>query len=350
MPTVSVIVPVYKAIKTLPRCVKSVLEQPFQDLELILVDDGSPDASGALCDSFAIADSRVHVIHKENGGVSSARNAGLEAADSQWVIFLDADDFFSPFALSLIFDAAKKSPDRLVLWQPAMDESQFAQSASTDASPLGLEQIARLQIDNYLPMPWNKLYNLSLIRKHNLQFDCSYTLGEDLLFCMDYFTAFKNEGGTGYLLLKNGLTFYDQSCPDSLTKQFRPDFYSLWQGLYSRLLALCENDFHCPAGDIALLRQVMFSTFAAGCVDILNRSTQAKRQRRKAVKSILKDSWLRSQRKAMAKARVFSSYEPAILLASPWLLQQTFRLFKTNYHWFLQIQYTGTAIRQKLFH
>lgn len=92
MPTISVIVPIYNVEPYLHRCVDSVLEQTFADFELILVDDGSPDNCGAICDEYATKDGRVRVIHKENGGLSSARNAGIEAAAGEFILFVDADD------------------------------------------------------------------------------------------------------------------------------------------------------------------------------------------------------------------------------------------------------------------
>lgn len=93
MPEISVIVPVYKAEQYLDRCVKSILEQTYQNFELILVDDGSPDNSPSLCDEWAKNDNHIYVIHKENGGASSARNAGLKIAKGRWIAFADSDDW-----------------------------------------------------------------------------------------------------------------------------------------------------------------------------------------------------------------------------------------------------------------
>ena len=103
MPEISVIVPVYKAEQYLDRCVKSILEQTYPDFELILVDDGSPDGSPILCDKWAEKDSRVHVIHKKNGGASSARNAGLAIAKGKWVFFSDSDDWIDNKALETLY-------------------------------------------------------------------------------------------------------------------------------------------------------------------------------------------------------------------------------------------------------
>ncbi len=95
-PLISVIIPVYKVEKYLKRCVDSVLAQTYENIEIILVDDGSPDNCGEMCDEYARADSRVVVIHKENGGVSAARNIGVERSHGEYVTFVDSDDYISP--------------------------------------------------------------------------------------------------------------------------------------------------------------------------------------------------------------------------------------------------------------
>ena len=112
MPTISVIVPVYKVEPYLARCVDSILAQTFQDFELILVDDGSPDNCGAICDEYARKDSRVYVIHQENGGLSAARNAGLDwmyaNSDGQWITFIDSDDWVHRDYLKAMLSAVEQ--------------------------------------------------------------------------------------------------------------------------------------------------------------------------------------------------------------------------------------------------
>jgi len=110
MARISVIVPVYKVEPYIRRCVDSILGQTFPDFELVLVDDGSPDGCGAICDEYARQDSRVHVIHQENGGLSAARNAGIDFSfansDSQWLAFVDSDDWVHKEYLSSLYAAA----------------------------------------------------------------------------------------------------------------------------------------------------------------------------------------------------------------------------------------------------
>ena len=112
MPAISVVVPVYNAGLYLSECADSILAQTFPDFELILVDDGSPDGCPAICDAYALKDWRVHVIHQVNGGLSAARNAGLDyvfsASDSQWITFIDSDDWVHPEYLEQLYHAALK--------------------------------------------------------------------------------------------------------------------------------------------------------------------------------------------------------------------------------------------------
>ncbi len=108
-PQISVIVPVYNVEKYLHRCVDSILAQTFENIEVLLVDDGSPDNCGAICDEYAQKDSRVRVIHKKNGGLSDARNAGIDAAVGEYLGFIDSDDFIAPNMLQTLYDLAENN-------------------------------------------------------------------------------------------------------------------------------------------------------------------------------------------------------------------------------------------------
>lgn len=181
-PTLCVIVPVYKAAATLDRCVASVLAQQVAGgLHCILVDDGSPDESGGLCDAWAARDPRVTVLHQENRGVSAARNAGLAAADSEYLVFLDADDALRPGALQAALDAQNTAPQSFVLWHYTTDE-QDAAAVTSDTATRPQNMLARLWLDCLLAMPWNKLYRTAPAQQ--LAFDRQYTLGEDLQFVL----------------------------------------------------------------------------------------------------------------------------------------------------------------------
>ena len=107
-PLISIIVPVYNKVDAIDRCLQSVLTQTYTNWELLLIDDGSTDASDAICEKYADQDSRIHVFHKPNGGVSSARNMGLDNAKGDWITYIDADDYYEPTALYTLLSTALK--------------------------------------------------------------------------------------------------------------------------------------------------------------------------------------------------------------------------------------------------
>ncbi len=111
---ISIIIPVYNVEKYLKDCLNSILNQSFYDIEIILVDDGSTDSSGKICDDYALKDSRIRVFHKENGGVSIARNLGLDKALGDWVMFVDADDFLLQNSIVTLFQAANRDNSDIV--------------------------------------------------------------------------------------------------------------------------------------------------------------------------------------------------------------------------------------------
>ena len=226
-PTLCVIVPVYKAAATLDRCVASVLAQQVTGgLHCILVDDGSPDESGGLCDAWAARDPRVTVLHQENRGVSAARNAGLAAADSEYLVFLDADDALRPGALQAALDAQNTAPQSFVLWHYTTDE-QDAAAVTSDTATRPQNMLARLWLDCLLAMPWNKLYRTAPAQQ--LAFDRQYTLGEDLQFVLDYIDLLgRIVPDFAYTILTAPLTFYDCSREGTLSTKYHADYCKIW--------------------------------------------------------------------------------------------------------------------------
>lgn len=114
MPSISIIVPIYKVEKYLPRCIDSILSQSFQDFELILIDDGSPDQCGAICDAYAKKDERVIVIHQENANASASRNAGINISHGEWLAFIDPDDWIHRDYLKILYEGAEEDTDIVI--------------------------------------------------------------------------------------------------------------------------------------------------------------------------------------------------------------------------------------------
>ena len=114
MPDVSIIVPIYNVERYLSRCIDSILSQSFIDFELILLDDGSPDRCGFICDEYAVKDDRIRVIHQENAKISATRNAGLDAAEGEWIAFIDADDWIHKDYLKILLAGALDDTDIVI--------------------------------------------------------------------------------------------------------------------------------------------------------------------------------------------------------------------------------------------
>ena len=164
----SVIVPVYKVESYLSRCLDSILNQTFTDFELILVDDGSPDRCGTICDEYAARDPRIRVIHKENGGLSSARNAGIDIARGQWLGFVDSDDWITPDCYEKLLACARRQNVKLVCagrWDVSEKtvETTPGLCPEKEETVSGTELARRIFTWNHMDSAaWDKLYRAEL--------------------------------------------------------------------------------------------------------------------------------------------------------------------------------------------
>ena len=192
IPTVSIIVPVYNASNTLRRCVDSILKQEYTDFELLLVDDGSQDESSAICDAYARQDARVQVIHKENGGVSAARNDALDRARGTFLQFVDSDDWIASSATKLLVRAAQENNCDLVIadfYRVAGDRVSH-RGEIEEEGVMSQERFAAHMMDNpadyYYGVLWNKLYRRELVEKYHIRMDQNISWCEDFMFNLEY--------------------------------------------------------------------------------------------------------------------------------------------------------------------
>jgi len=194
---ISVIVPVYRAEPYLRQCIDSLLAQTYSDFELILVDDGSPDKSGAICDEYAQKDCRVQVIHKPNGGVSSARNTGLDAATGRFVVFADSDDYVGSGYLSGLLETFRESGANLKTlvisdYQPFCSKWEEARSfpepftAELDQGTAEPQVFRDLAFGFRIFPPYCKLYSRELIETEHIRFDTGLRTAEDFDFNLRY--------------------------------------------------------------------------------------------------------------------------------------------------------------------
>lgn len=218
---ISVIVPIYKVEKYLCRCVDSILNQTFTDFELILVDDGSPDNCGKICDEYESKDNRIYVIHKENGGLSDARNAGLDYATGQYIIFVDSDDFIESDLLEKAYNTIRKGYDIVsygfnvigvdgnisaIAHSEAGKEFRFEKQADY------LNFILKIFINYGVGWAaWSRIYRRDIIQKYNIRFeDNSKIFAEDMYFNLCYLAHIKTmytmkENPYNYLLRNDSI-------------------------------------------------------------------------------------------------------------------------------------------------
>lgn len=189
---VSVIIPVYNVEKYISKCLLSILDQTYSDFEVIIVDDGSTDSSGSICDDFCTKDKRFKVYHKDNGGVSSARNYALKQAHGEWIYFCDADDVLYNDALETLIKNIRSDIDIVCAGyvQINPEYSIIKKTNTVESAILPIEDTLK---DFYKPRHemfngfiWNRLFKLSIIRKYKLEFREDIYVKEDGLFLVQY--------------------------------------------------------------------------------------------------------------------------------------------------------------------
>lgn len=250
---ISVIVPVYKSEKYIERCIDSILNQTYKNIELILVDDGSPDNSSEICDRYAEIDSRVLVIHKENGGVSTARNAGLDAATGDYITFVDSDDYIEPVMYENMLAKALEHDSDVVLCDCVKEYGEYSELYSHNIREgfYNREQLEKeyfphllmletveypATISNWLLLWKNKLNTPEMRYEPGIKFSEDLLFGSRLMLKAMSFYYMKDEAYYHYMMN-----------PDSVTHTYAPDKWDNYLRLYSRIKEVfgsyCEYDF-----------------------------------------------------------------------------------------------------------
>ena len=191
-PVVSIIVPIYNSEQYLPQCLDSILSQTYTDFELLLVDDGSKDQSGAICDEYAMKDPRVRVFHKENGGVSAARNLALQEARGKYICFCDSDDEMMDCYLQTLVSVEEKTDADMVVgsYRSYVVHTKrthiiVLKDRTYEKDKFGI-MLYDLRKKGSLGVPWNKLFKTNIIRDHHITFDITLDSYEDEVFNLEY--------------------------------------------------------------------------------------------------------------------------------------------------------------------
>ena len=188
---ITVVVPIYNAEQFLEKCLKSIVEQTYQNLEIILVNDGSTDKSKEICERFNESDERIILINKENGGVSSARNRGIEESTGKYIIFIDADDYIEKEMFeTLAEDLFKNKVDISMCGFKTVDINGniLGESSPMENRYFDVKTFRRNLFDDryYGDLVWNKLFKLEIIKEHNIRFREDIHINENVLFMLDF--------------------------------------------------------------------------------------------------------------------------------------------------------------------
>lgn len=265
---ISVIIPVYNADKYLKKCVKAVISQTYTDFELLLIDDGSTDNSGIICDELSACDSRIKTFHKENGGVSSARNAGIEYAAGEYIAFVDADDIADINYLSKMYESLIKNDADISVWGLEFIKNDITDmtTASSDVHCVipAREVLSKQPSDNLMLWgPYCKLYKTGIIKENNIRFDEALYNGEDIVFIAEYLLYCKNvyyDTDTVYRYMSNS-----ESASGGMPDKKKLTFFSSLEKLIS---LSCDNGLH----EAALKWKLVYYDYAANNITALIRS------------------------------------------------------------------------------
>lgn len=210
---ISVIVPVYNVEEYLKRCIDSIINQTYQNLEIILVDDGSPDNCPKMCDDYAERDGRIKAVHKENGGLASARNAGLKIADGAYITFVDSDDYIKSDMLEQMLALAKNNSADVVQIAFEREKAGLNESEVSEKSIktiIGDDNIRLYALDRILrPEACGKLYKSELFK--NIEFNSGIKYAEDVEFGLRFYKNVKCS------VVSNEKMYFYSVNPNSLT-------------------------------------------------------------------------------------------------------------------------------------
>ncbi len=259
---VSVIIPVYNVEEYLKKCVSSVCNQTYKNLEIILVDDGSPDKSGALCDKLAKKDSRIVVFHKKNGGVSSARNLGLEKVTGKYVTFVDSDDWLPQAAIADLVNGIENNKSDFCFGTGefiGVTCNNTIQELKNET--FSVDEINKLlEYHIILRSPWAKLYKTDIIKNHQIKFVEDIEFGEDRIFVWEYLKYCEK-----FTMIDKNVYFYSMLNVNNACGKYY-EKYNIWLKKYTDTLwqavkkcALSENE------KVSLIKDFAFHEYVDVC-------------------------------------------------------------------------------------
>lgn len=262
MEKVSVIIPIYNVEKYLPKCLDSIVGQTYKNLEIICVNDGSPDNSIDILNSYAAKDSRIVILNKENGGVSSSRNAGIRIATGEYIVFVDSDDWLDTDTIQSAVSSMEKDNVEMVFWGYVREFSGYSDEKKIFSSDkifnkeethniiqrrmIGLvdEELRNPENADALVPVWGKLFRTEIIRQNKLEFIDLKLIGtsEDAFFNLEYFMFINS-----CKFINKPYYHYRKDNESSLTTVNKPRLFEQWLVLYKKMSEYIRNN-DCPQG------------------------------------------------------------------------------------------------------
>lgn len=288
---ISVIMPVYKVEKYVGRCIESILAQSLTEWELIAVDDGSPDGSGKICDAYAARDSRITVIHKENGGAPSARNAAIPKARGEYLYFADSDDWAEPCMLEDMYRLARDNSAQLVVAGFYIDTyysdtEYYSQEQSVPGRAFASqrefrENAYRMFDKNLLYTPWNKLYSKKYITENNLYF--KDTFWDDFPFNLDVVRDIER-----VVLTDRKYYHFIRARAESETARYRSDMYEKREEEHGWLLELYDY-WGIKGGPSEEMLSRRYIERIVGCIENVTNSacSLSKKEKKEQIKAMI---------------------------------------------------------------
>ena len=326
MPLLTVGVAVYGAEAYIEDFLSSLAGQTFTDFECLLVDDGSPDGCGAICDAWAAKDSRFKAFHKENGGEASAWRVAIQNAQGRWLTLMDDDDRLPPFALETILEQQARTPRSMVLWRWSNRWEELKRPADPPAvTHLGPADMGRMYLDSLLYYAWGRLFDMEILRKQAL-LPRLIVYGTDLLFCMDYARACLAGGAyEDFALLEEPLYWYRDDNPGSLTTRLRPSYCADELLATDYLLDFLTAQPGIPQEDRQLCLLHRLRTMAEGVGYLLIQEKGAPAEQKKKAREVLQSQ---SLRRLMAECGAHKLYSPYLFWMRRGLLWPVGRLYR----------------------
>jgi glycosyltransferase involved in cell wall biosynthesis len=279
MPKISIIVPVYNVEPFLEKCVDSVIGQTFADFELLLVNDGSTDRSGVLCDEMGRSDPRIRCIHKENGGVAEARNQGLRVAGGEYIMFIDSDDWIAPETCELAYKTAVANDTDVVMWTYVREYPERSIPKKIDLREglyngaevkefiqrrmVGLvgNELRNTRNADALAPVWGKLFHRRLFEPSPPEFVDQKLVGptEDALFNLELFARVNR-----FYYLDRPLYHYKKTRNTSITTVYKTWLFDRWQELFDRMERQIESQGLGPRFAEAMDNRIALSLIGLG--------------------------------------------------------------------------------------